>query len=122
MLFITSRQPTRNTEPELNADFAFDLNNNASSRGFFCCRRHKKGKYEEIGSKAMLSEVKNTKYRQVLIYIHGFSNLPETVFENASEFQDLCNLKKDKEVLVIPVIWPCDNDLGIVKDYWDDQK
>jgi len=122
MLFITSRQPTTNTEPELNADFAFDLNNNASSRGFFCCRRLKKGKYEEIGSKAMLSEVKNAKYRQVLIYIHGFSNLPEAVFDNAKEFQDLCNLKKDKEVLVIPVIWPCDNDLGIVKDYWDDQK
>jgi esterase/lipase superfamily enzyme len=70
----------------------------------------------------MLSEIKNAKYRQVLIYIHGFSNLPETVFGNAKEFQDLCNLKKDKEVLVIPVIWPCDNDLGIVKDYWDDQK
>jgi esterase/lipase superfamily enzyme len=122
MLFITSRQPTRNTEPELNTDFAFDFDNNASSRGFFCCRRLKKGKYEEIGSKAMLSEVKNAKYRQVLIYIHGFSNMPETVFGNAKEFQDLCNLKKDKEVLVIPVIWPCDNDLGIVKDYWDDQK
>jgi esterase/lipase superfamily enzyme len=122
MLFITSRQPTRNTEPDLNTDFAFDFDNNASSRGFFCCRRLKKGKYEEIGSKAMLSEVKNAKYRQVLIYIHGFSNMPETVFANAKEFQDLCNLKKDKEVLVIPVIWPCDNDLGIVKDYWDDQK
>ena len=122
MLFITSRQPTRNAEPELNTDFAFDFDNNASSRGFFCCRRLKKGKYEEIGSKAMLSEVKNAKYRQVLIYIHGFSNMPETVFGNAKEFQDLCNLKKDKEVLVIPVIWPCDNDLGIVKDYWDDQK
>lgn len=122
MLFITSRQPTRNTEPELNTDFAFDLSNNASSRGFFCCQRLKKGNYEEIGSKAMLSEIKKAKYRQVLIYIHGFSNLPETVFANAKEFQDLCNLKKDKEVLVIPVIWPCDNDLGIVKDYWDDQK
>jgi esterase/lipase superfamily enzyme len=22
----------------------------------------------------------------------------------------------------VPVIWPCDNDLGISKDYWDDQK
>lgn len=122
MLFITSRQPTRNTEPELNTDFAFDLNNNASARGFFCCRRLKKGQYEEIGSKAMLSEVKKAKYRQVLIYIHGFSNLPEAVLNNAKEFQDLCNLRKDKEVLVIPVIWPCDNDLGIIKDYWDDQK
>lgn len=23
---------------------------------------------------------------------------------------------------MISIIWPCDNDLGIVKDYWDDQK
>jgi len=22
----------------------------------------------------------------------------------------------------MPIIWPCDNDLGIIKDYWDDQK
>ena len=42
MLFITSRQPTNNTEPELNTNFVFDLENNASSRGFFCCRRIKK--------------------------------------------------------------------------------
>ena len=25
-------------------------------------------------------------------------------------------------VQVVPVIWPCDDDPGIVKDYWDDQK
>ena len=25
-------------------------------------------------------------------------------------------------MLVVPLVWPCDNDLGIVKDYWDDQK
>ncbi len=40
MLFITSRQPTNNTEPELNTNFVFDLENNASSRGFFCCRQN----------------------------------------------------------------------------------
>jgi esterase/lipase superfamily enzyme len=27
-----------------------------------------------------------------------------------------------EKVIVIPMIWPCDNDLGIVLDYWDDQK
>ena len=30
-------------------------------------------------------------------------------------------MQKREEVLVVPVVWPCDNDLGIVKDYWDDQ-
>jgi esterase/lipase superfamily enzyme len=122
MLFITSRMPTINTEPELNKDFVFDLNNNSSSRAFFCCNRKKKGAYEEIGSKELLAQVKNSKYRQVLIYIHGFSNLPEDVFKNVEEFQMLCDRKKAGEVLTIPIIWPCDNDLGLVKDYWDDQK
>ncbi len=60
--------------------------------------------------------------RQLLLYLHGFSNLPDDIFANAQEFQDLCDAKKKHEVLVQPVIWPCDNDLGIVKDYWDDQK
>ena len=58
----------------------------------------------------------------MLLYIHGFSNLPDDVFANVEEFQRLCDQTSAKEVLVIPVIWPCDNDLGIVKDYWDDQK
>lgn len=122
MLFITSRMPTVNTEPELNKNFVFDLRNNASSRGFFCCRRLRKDVHEEIGSKGLLKAIKESKYRQVLLYIHGFSNLPEDVFKNVEEFQTLCNKKKQGEVLAIPIIWPCDNDLGIVKDYWDDQK
>lgn len=122
MLFITSRMPTVNTEPELNKSFVFDLSNNASGRAFFCCRRKKKQLHEEIGSKGLLSAIKDSKYRQVLLYIHGFSNLPEDVFANASEVQKLCDAKNPGEVLVVPVIWPCDNDLGIVKDYWDDQK
>lgn len=122
MLFITSRMPTINTEPELNKKFEFNLKNNSSSHSFFCCQRNKKKYHEEIGSKNFLSAIKNSKYRQVLIYIHGFSNLPEDVFQNVEEFQSLCDKKKAGEVLVIPVIWPCDNDLGIIQDYWDDQK
>ena len=122
MLFITSRMPTINTEPDLNPKFEFDLKNNASNRAFFCCHRAAKGKHKEIGSQAMLSEIKAAKCRQVLLYIHGFANLPEAVFARTEELQALCDQKKAKEVLVIPVIWPCDNDLGAVKDYWDDQK
>ena len=122
MLFITSRMPTVNTEPELNKNFVFDLKNNSSSRSFFCCRRLKKDKHEEIGSMNLLKELKESKVRQILVYIHGFSNLPEDVFAGAEEFQSLCDKKKPGEVLVLPLIWPCDADLGIIKDYWDDQK
>jgi len=122
MLFITSRMPTVNTEPEFNKHFVFDLKNNASSRSFFCCRRHKKGGYEEIGSSALLQALKAANYRQVLIYIHGFANLPEDVFASAEELQTLCDKQKPNEALVLPLIWPCDADLGIIKSYWDDQK
>jgi len=55
--------PTVNTEPELNKEFQFDLGNNSSSRSFFCCHRHKKDTYQEIGSKNLLAAVKTSKYR-----------------------------------------------------------
>jgi esterase/lipase superfamily enzyme len=122
MLFITNRYPKQGIETVIDRDFDFDLDENAASNSLFFCNKKKKNTYQEIGSDAFLSSLKQSKYRQLLIYIHGFSNLPEAVFSGANEFQSLCNKKKPGEVLVIPVVWPCDNDKGVVKDYWDDQK
>ena len=36
--------------------------------------------------------------------------------------QKLFDDQEQDLVEVVPIIWPCDNDLGIIKDYWDDQK
>ena len=121
MYFITSRMPTVNLWPKLNEKFEFNYKDNSSNNNFFCCRRIEKGKYQEIGSRGMLSVLKASKCRQILLYIHGFSNLPEDTFAAAEEFQKLCDQKKMNEILVIPLIWPCDNDLGVIKDYWDDE-
>ena len=121
MFFITSRMPMVNTEPDLNKNFVFDLENNSSSKSFFCCRRIKEGKYEEIGSEGLLPELKKAKWRQILLYIHGFANLPEDAFAGAEELQALCDQKKPNEILVIPIIWPCDNGRGIINKYWDDE-
>jgi len=122
MLFVTNRFPKGSIRSKKGRKFVFDLNNNAPSNSVFFCRRNDDGSVTEVGGLNFLSELKASHYRQMLLYVHGFSNLPDDVFAAAGEFQQLCNLKKDKEVLVIPIIWPCDNDLGIVKDYWDDQK
>lgn len=122
MIFITNRFPKQSILTEIGRDFDFDLENNASSNSVFYCERLAKKRYREIGSADLLTRLKDSKYRQILIYIHGFSNLPEDVFSGAEEFQKLCDKKKQDEVLVIPLIWPCDNDFGIVQDYWDDQK
>jgi esterase/lipase superfamily enzyme len=35
--------------------------------------------------------------------------------------QWFCDQEKPNEVLVIPMIWPCDADQGMIQDYFDDQ-
>ena len=122
MLFITNRFPKQSIRSRVGRNFDFDLDNNGASNSVFFCERTDEASYTEIGSVDFLRQVKKSNYRQILIYIHGFSNLPKDVFSAVGEFQSLCNKAKQKEVLVIPLIWPCDNDKGIIKDYWDDQK
>jgi hypothetical protein len=122
MLFITNRFPTQSIKTRVGRGFDFDLKNNAASDSVFYCRRLDTAKYEEIGGFNLMSELKASPYRQLLVYIHGFSNLPEAVFEGAAQLQALCDAQKKNELLVLPVVWPCDDDLGVVQDYWDDQK
>lgn len=122
MLFITNRFPKGSIQTKIGRKFEFDLKNNAPSNSVFFCNRADDGSITEVGGMNFLSNLKKSEYRQILLYIHGFSNLPKAIFQASSEFQDLCSKKDEKEVLVVPVIWPCDNDLGIVQDYWDDQK
>ena len=99
MLFITNRFPEQGIETKIGRVFDFDLENNASSNSVFFCERLNDGEYTEIGSIDFLTRLKKSKYRQILIYIHGFSNLPEDVFAGAQEFRELCDKQKKKEVL-----------------------
>lgn len=122
MLFITNRFPKGSIQTKIGRKFEFDLKNNAPGNSVFFCERGPAGTCIEIGGVDFLTKLKKSNYRQILLYIHGFSNLPEDVFEAAIELQALCEAKDKNEVIVVPVIWPCDNDLGIVQDYWDDQK
>ena len=122
MLFITNRFPKQSIRTRVGRRFDFDLDNNAASNSVFFCERTGEKEYTEIGSVDFMTRLRESPYRQILIYIHGFSNLPESVFNGAEEFQGLCDRERSREVLVVPIVWPCDNDFGIVKDYWDDQK
>ena len=122
MLFITNRFPRQSIRTRVGRKFDFDLDNNASSNSVFYCERNARDDYSEIGSVDFLSRLKQSPCRQLLMFIHGFSNLPEDVFGTVEELQDLCEAGKKDEVLVVPLIWPCDNGRGIVDNYWDDQK
>lgn len=122
MFFITNRAPRQTLRSRANRKFDFDLNDNAPGNSLFFCERTGPKSYVEITSLPFFGKIKESPYRQVLFFIHGFSTLPEPAFEIAEELQALSDAKRNNEVLVIPLIWPCDNDAGIVKDYWDDQK
>jgi esterase/lipase superfamily enzyme len=123
MLFITNRSPLGSIRTRRNRAFKFDLNKNSPSNSIYCCERQGKDNYIEIGSTDLMSRLKNSKAEQILLFIHGFSNLPEPdIFPRVTKLQEYFDLKKPNLVEVVPLIWPCDNDFGIVKDYWDDQK
>ncbi len=122
MLFVTNRFPTQSIRSRNGRKFNFDLKNNAPSNSVFFCVKGKGEDHKEIGSLELLKRVKEAKHRQVLLYVHGFNNLPEHIFRKTKELQKLCDDKKKNEVLVVPLIWPCDNEEGIVKAYWDDKK
>nr|WP_136249619.1 alpha/beta hydrolase [Ningiella ruwaisensis] len=123
MLFLTNREPKQSIKSKKGRKFDFDLRINAPSNSVFCCERTGEGKYEELGAFEWFKRIRELKNcSNILFYIHGFSNLPEPdIFPRAEQLQAMFDGKPGDKVLVIPIIWPCDNDIGIVKDYWDDQ-
>jgi esterase/lipase superfamily enzyme len=143
MFYITNREPIDSISSEkLPRPFNFNLGVNSPSNSVFFCtvskkaktkkekeKKADKGKSEdfnytssEIGSKEFMKELRGVKAKQILLFIHGFSNLPETdIFPRAEKLQKLFDSTEKNLVQVVSLIWPCDNDLGIVKDYWDDQ-
>lgn len=122
MLFVTNRFPTQSIRSRKGRRFTFDLSNNAPSNSVFFCETGTGEDHTEIGSLDFLQRLKDSNYRQILLFVHGFNNLPDFIFEMAQELQELCDKAHPNEALVVPLIWPCDNDLGVVSDYWDDQK
>jgi esterase/lipase superfamily enzyme len=127
MLFVTNRVLKEGLTPVSGAaalprPVSFDLTNNHAAQSVYFCQRTGANGYQEIGSTAFLMALKNSGYREILLYIHGYNNLPEpAVFPRAEELQRLFDQKSPNTVQVVPLIWPCDHDLGKVKDYYDDQ-
>lgn len=123
MLFLTNREPQGSIRYKKGRKYKFDLNNNSPSNSIYCCERLGEDDYIEIGSDGLMSSLKESPAKQILLFIHGFSNLPEPdIFPRVTQLQAYFDAKEPNLIEVVPLIWPCDNDFGIVKDYWDDQK
>ena len=123
MLFVTNREPQGSIRTRVNRAYKFDLKKNAPSNSIYCCERVGKDDYIELGAYGLMSKLRDSNAKQILFFIHGFSNLPEPdIFPRVEKLQKYFDTKEQDLVQVIPIIWPCDDDPGIVKDYWDDQK
>jgi len=128
MLFITNRvfkegpTPMAGGTPVVPRSVNFNLSNNQAEQSVYFCRRNAKDNYAEIGGQLFLTELKNSKAQEICLYLHGYSNLPEpAIFPRVEELQRLFDQKAPGYMAVVPLIWPCDNDEGQVKDYFDDQ-
>ena len=123
MLFITNRAFRQSRRSRRGRTVDFHLDDNESQQSVFYCRRDGPDRYTELTSGPFLDALRRSPAEQVLLFIHGFSNLPETgVFPRARALQALFDGKRENLVEVVPLVWPCDNDRGILGDYWDDQQ
>ncbi len=122
MLFITNREPKGSIRTKLNRSYKFDLSKNSPSNSVYFCKNNSEDDSVELGHKAFMESIRTNQYQQILFFIHGYNNLPKAALQKAVTLQKLFDAKKENFVQVIPLIWPCDNDFGIIKDYWDDQK
>jgi esterase/lipase superfamily enzyme len=129
MLFITNRVLKEGPTPR-KADRSFNvprrvnfaIDNNQAEQSVYFCKRNDKDDYAEIGNQVFFNELKKSTSQQILIYMHGYSSLPEpAIFPRAQELQAFFDQKANGFITVVPLIWPCDNDFGAVKDYYDDQ-
>lgn len=137
MLFITNRAlqegqtPMLENIPQVPRAVNFDLTNNQAEQSVYLCHRNSNKSYTEIGGKAFLSELRNLRVKEIILFVHGYSNLPEeAIFPRVEKLQKLFNEKSSDYTLVIPVIWPCQNamghspdnlETGLLKDYFNDQ-
>jgi len=139
MLFVTNRVleqgltplPSEGSDFRLSRSINFVLDNNQAEQSFYCCSRSGPSNYTEIGSANFFDQLKSLQADQLLFFLHGFSTLPEQAFAQAEKLQTLLDAMQQTskrenvqspKIVVISLIWPCDNDFGKVKDYYDDQK
>lgn len=127
MLFITNRTPQGSARSRKNRKIRFSVQNTDASQNLYFCLRLGDNDYQEIGCDALFQQLSDlSPETQVLFYIHGFNNTFEKeIFPQAQTLQRLIDAEKGPDfALVVPVIWPCDDDhvLALLEDYWDDRR
>ncbi len=122
MLFVTNRRLEEGPRSRPGRRVHFDLADSEPSPSLFFCERRGVEDYLELTATPFLNRLRRGPYAQILFYLHGFNSLPEkNIFPIAARLQRLLDRVRRGAIRVVPLIWPCDDDFGLLKDYWDDQ-
>lgn len=123
MLFITNRRIDGSRRSQAGRPISFAADDNEPGASLFFCQRQGPEQYIELTAMPFFGRLRRSARRQVLFFVHGFNCQPEArVFPDAMRLQSLCDALAPELVEVVPLVWPCDDDFGLVLDYWDDQQ
>lgn len=122
MLFLTNRALVEGPRSIPGRRVHFDLADNEPRPSLFFCERYAAGDYRELGSRDWFERLRRLPRRQVLLFVHGFNVQPEPAgFATAARLQAGLDRLLGPRIEVVPLIWPCDDDFGLLLDYFDDQ-
>ena len=123
MLFITNRRIEGSRRSQAGRPINFAASDNEPGASLFFCQRQGPEQYIELTAMPFFGRLRRSTRRQVLFFVHGFNCQPEArIFPDALRLQSLCDALAPELVEVVPLVWPCDDDFGLVLDYWDDQQ
>jgi esterase/lipase superfamily enzyme len=123
MLFVTNRRIEGPRRSQAGRTIAFAERDGEPGVSLFFCQRLGPERYLELTAAPFFSRLRRSPRQQILFYVHGFNCQPELgAFPGAERLQGLCDELAPGLVEVVPVVWPCDDDFGLVLDYWDDQR
>lgn len=123
MLFITNRRIADGRRSQAGRTITFAPNDPEPGVSLYFCQRVEPERYIELTAGPFFARLRRSPRQQVLFYIHGFNCQPEQgAFPDAERLQALCDRLAPDLVHIVPVVWPCDDDFGLVLDYWDDQR
>jgi esterase/lipase superfamily enzyme len=122
MLFLTNRRVEGGRRSQVGRTVTFARDDPEPGVSLYFCQRLGPERYVELTALPFFHRLRRSPRQQVLFFIHGFNCQPERgVFPAAERLRDLCDAAAPGLVEVVTVLWPCDDDFGLVLDYWDDQ-
>ncbi|MCM8612500.1 alpha/beta hydrolase [Accumulibacter sp.] len=125
MLFVTNRVPDQGLISAVGRPVSFaDGEADATNSLFYCesVPSDHGSSFVEKMSDNFLKQLKTSNRKNILLYLHGFNNTPDSAIGKGHLLQRLLDSKDPNAVEVVAVVWPCiEGKENKLKAYWSDE-